>query len=68
MKEKNLLVKIYQNPRYKGKHIIIIKDRVHVAKTGREASSVLAKLLKRYPKSTPTITYIPKADALILIL
>lgn len=68
MKTNNLLVKIYQNPRYKGKHIVIIENQIYIAKTGKEVSAMLPKLIKKYPHSTPTITYIPKADALILIL
>jgi hypothetical protein len=64
---KNLLIKIYQNPKYKGKHIITIGEKIYATKTGKAKSALLDKLLKKYPKQTPTITYIPKVDSLILI-
>lgn len=63
----NLLAKIYQDPKYKGKHIIIINDKVYATKTGKAKSVLLDKLLKKYPDKTPTITFIPKVDTLILI-
>lgn len=63
----DLLVEVYQNPKYKGKHIVIIGDRVYAARTGKAKSLLLDKLLKKYPDQTPTITYIPRADTLILI-
>jgi len=63
----NLLVKIYQNPKYKGKHVIIINDKIYATRTGKAKSILLEKLLKKYPDKTPTITYIPKVDTLILL-
>jgi len=63
---KVLSKKIYSDPQYKGKHIIIIGGRIFAAKTGLAASKMLEELLKKYPRSTPTLTYIPKADTLIL--
>lgn len=63
----NLLVKIYQDPKYKGKHVIIMDNKVFATKTGKAKSIILDKLLKKYPDKTPTITYIPKVDTLILI-
>lgn len=64
----NLLVEIYQNPRYKGKHIIIMGGKVYATKTGKAKTKLLHELLNKHPKDTPTITYIPKVDSLILIL
>ena len=63
----NLLVEIYQDPYFKGKHVIVINDKAYATNTGKEKTLLLNKLLKKYPKSTPTITYIPKVDTLILI-
>ena len=62
------MVSIMSNPKYKGKHIIVIKGKVFTAKTGREANLLLDKLEKQYPNETPAITYIPKEDTLILWL
>lgn len=56
--------KIYSDPKYKGKHIIIIGGKIFAVKTGLTASKMLEELLKKYPRSTPTLTYIPKADRL----
>lgn len=60
------MVNIISNPRYKGKHIVVIKGKVFTAKTGRDANKLLDKLEKMYPYETPAITYIPKEDTLIL--
>ena len=63
----NLLVKVYQDAKYKGKHVVIIDDQIFATRTGKAKSALLEKLLKKYPDKTPTITYIPKGDTLILI-
>jgi hypothetical protein len=63
----NLFVKIYRSPKYKGKHVIIMGDKVYATRTGKAKSLLLDKLLKKYPDKTPTITYIPKVDTLILV-
>lgn len=60
------MVSIMSDPRYRGKHIIVIKNQVFTAKTGDQASKMLTKLEKKYPNEVPAITYIPKADTLIL--
>lgn len=65
---KNLLAKVYKSPQYAGKHIIIIKGKIYATKTGQASSELLEKLLNKYPKEVPTITYIPAEDSLILFL
>lgn len=60
------MISIMSNPRYKGRHLIVIAGKVFAAKTGKEANKILDKLEKKYPNEIPAITYIPKADALIL--
>lgn len=60
------MLQIMSNPRYRGKHIIAVADKVFTAKTGDGASRILAKVRKRYPDKTPAITYIPDADALVV--
>ena len=67
-KSKALVSKIYKDPQYIGKHIIIIGNAIHARKTGVTNSKLLKKLIKKYPKEKPIITYIPKEDALILFL
>jgi len=63
----NLISKIYKDPKYKGKHIIIIGGKIYATKTGRAKTEILEKLLKKYPKEIPTITYIPTEESLILL-
>lgn len=63
-----LLSEVYKNPKYSGKHIIIIGGKVYVTKTGVAASELLEKLLKKYPNEIPNITYIPTEETLILLL
>lgn len=60
------MVNIMSDPKYKGKHIVVIDDKIFTATSGKEANKILDKLEKRYPKETPAITYIPKEDTLIL--
>lgn len=62
-----LISRIYQNPAYRGKHIIIIGGRIYATKTGSAKTELLERLLKKYPKDTPVITYIPTEDSLILL-
>ena len=62
------MVNIMSNPKYKGRHVIVIAGKIFTAKTGNQASIILDRLEKKYPKEIPAITYIPKADALILWL
>lgn len=65
--DKNIMINIMSDPSHKGKHVIVIHGQVFTAKTGVQANKLLDKLEKKYPKEIPAITYIPKADTLILI-
>ena len=60
-------LKFFSSPKYKGKHLVIVKGKVFTAKTGQEASKIFKEVIKKYPQEKPTITYVPKEDALILI-
>lgn len=60
--------KIFQDPKLRGKHIIMIGGRVFTARTGKQAVRIFDKVTKQYPKQKPLVTYIPKADSLILVL
>lgn len=66
--KKITMEKIINNPRYKGKHVIVIAGKVFTARTGREAAKILTQVEKKYPREIPAITYLPKADTLILWL
>lgn len=64
----SMMVSILSNPRYRGRHIVVVKGKVYTARSGREANRILNKLEKKYPDETPALTYIPKEDTLILWL
>lgn len=64
--QKLTMLKIMSNPAYKGKHVIIAAGKVFTAKTGKEANKILDMIHEKYPSEIPEITYIPKADSLIL--
>ena len=64
----SLIAKVYANPRYRGKRVVIIHGKVFPATRGASGIGQLKRLLRRYPADTPTIVYVPKADTLILIL
>lgn len=57
---------VLQNPRYRGKHLIIAAGRLYTAKTGEGASQILKKLEKTKPDVTPEVAFLPKARSLIL--
>jgi len=50
---------------YKGKIVAVIGKKIFSAKTGSQAKKIIEKLEKKY-KRPPLVTYIPKADTLIL--
>lgn len=66
--KKVTMEKVIADPRYKGKHVIVIAGKVFTARTGKEAAKILTQVEKKYPQEIPAITYIPKADTLILWL
>lgn len=59
---------VFSNPRYRGKHVVLVAGKVFTAKTGQGAAKILEKVLKKYPKETPEVAYLPKAHSLILWL
>ncbi len=60
-----LMEKVLSDPRYKGKHVIVVAGQVFTANTGDGAAKLLEKLDEQYPQETPEITYIPDANSLI---
>jgi len=59
---------ILSSPKYKGRHLVILKNEVFSAKTGKEAAGIFKQVIKKYPHEKPTLTYVPKDEALILFL
>lgn len=60
------LPKALANPQYMGKHLVLVEGRVVAAGTWKKVSQALGKVYKQ--GKTPMITYVPKADSLILLL
>lgn len=65
-REEKTMRDVFSNPRYRGKHIILVGGNVYTAKTGEGASRILQKVKKKYPEETPQVAYLPKTQSLIL--
>lgn len=63
-----LISQAYRDPKYQGKHIVVIAGKMYATKTGMAQVKLLEKLMKKYPKEKPSIAYIPDTDTLILIV
>ena len=63
-----LLERIYANPRYRGKHLVVVDDQVFVARSAAEAPRLFDRVMRTHPGANPTLVYVPQADALILWL
>jgi hypothetical protein len=63
-----LIAKVYANPRYRGKRVVILHGRAFPTPAGFKGFRQLKSLLRCYPNETPTIVYVPKAETLILAL
>ncbi len=57
---------VFANPRFRGKHVVLVANNIYTAKTGQGAAKILDRVLKKYPQETPEIAYLPKAHSLIL--
>ena len=60
--------KVFENPRLRGKHIIMIAGHLFAARTGKEAIKIFNKVTEQYLGQQPTVTYVPKAESLILAI
>ncbi|KKU15530.1 MAG: hypothetical protein UX21_C0002G0004 [Microgenomates group bacterium GW2011_GWC2_45_8] len=60
------MMDIFKNPRYRGKHVILVGGKIFTAKTGEGASKILREVRDSHPHQTPEIAYLPKAQSLIL--
>jgi len=67
-KKEKLLQSLYSDPKYAGKYVIVLGDKIHAHRSGKKHNQALEELLVANPKETPVITYIPKEETLILIL
>ena len=51
---------------YVGKHTIEIAGKIFTARTGDEAARIFDEQTKKHPNETPTVTYVPSENTLIL--
>lgn len=65
-KAKISMMDVFNNPYYRGKHVVLAAGKIYTAKTGEGAAEILRKLEKTHPKITPEVAYLPKARSLIL--
>lgn len=67
-KEEQLLAQISNNPKYKGKQVVVIGDEIHVLSKKNKATraKLLISLVNKYPDRTPLITFVPKDSVLTL--
>ena len=66
MKQPITMHDIFENPRYRGKHVILAAGKVYTAKTGEGASKILEDIRRKQPDVTPEVAYLPKSGTLIL--
>lgn len=64
--QQKTMQRVLSNPKYKGKHVVVVDNKIFTAKTGDGASKILDRVRQDYPQKTPAVTYIPDADTLIL--
>lgn len=54
--------------KYRGKHVLVVGEKVYSARTGNKALEILKKIETEDPAASPLLAYVPKSDALILWL
>jgi hypothetical protein len=62
-----VMLNVMSNPRYKGRHIVVVKGKVFTAGTGKQVNKLLDRLELQYPHDRIALTYIPRGDTLILL-
>lgn len=65
---RRILRKAYADPKCAGKHLRIPGDTIYAARAGREASRILARIMRTRPGRMPLRVDIPAADTLVLWL
>jgi hypothetical protein len=61
MKKKNItMMEALNDPKYRGKHLILFDGQLYVTKTAEESTKILKKLWKENPTVTPEIAFMPK--------
>lgn len=61
-----ILQRVYADPRYRGKHLILVGGEVFVARSASDAPVLFDRVMRSRPRATPTLVYVPRVDTLIL--
>ena len=61
----SLLRRLTANPRYRGKHVIVVAGKMFVARSAAEAPRLFDRVMRTHRRAIPTLLYVPRADALI---
>ena len=64
-KTKISMMDIFKNPRYRGKHVILIAGKVYTAKTGEGAAAILKEVRRKHPNITPEVAFLPKGHLIV---
>lgn len=65
-KKKITMHDVFKNPHYRGKHVVLIANKIFTANTGQGVSQILDDVRKKFPNQIPKVAYLPKARTLIL--
>ena len=53
--------------KYRGKHVVIVGNKIHPIPYDEEkADKLFERLEKKFPQETPTLLFVPKEDSYIL--
>jgi hypothetical protein len=57
---------VINNPRYRGKHLILAAGNLYTSKTGEGALEIIEKIREKHPDVTPETAYLPKSRTIII--
>ena len=57
---------LFNNPKYQGRHVLIVGKNIYAVKKADEASRLFDRLIKE-TGTIPTVTFVPKAQSMILV-
>jgi hypothetical protein len=63
-----LLKRVLRSPSYRGKHVLLVHGKVYAAASSNHLQRLYDRAVKEFPGETPTLAYVPRADALVLVL
>jgi hypothetical protein len=59
---------VLRTPSYRGKHVILVHGRLYSASSRAEMKRLFDKAVREFPGETPLLAYVPRADALVLVV